>query len=99
MRWVWMGFFILSLMVGTFSCAGKRPQLKGEPNAENLQRQVDKRPDELSKESAEIHGRLGYTTARKDLPGAKTYKKFYGPRSLEESLKWEELFSKLFLQK
>jgi general secretion pathway protein D len=47
-----MGFFILFLMVGTFSCAGKKAPLKEQPGAETLQTQIDERPDQLSKESA-----------------------------------------------
>ena len=47
-----MGFIILFFMVGTFSCAGKRAQLKEQPGAEALEAQIDERPDQLSKESA-----------------------------------------------
>ncbi len=47
-----MGFFILFFMVGTFSCAGKKVQLKEQPRAETLQPQIEERPDQLSKESA-----------------------------------------------
>ncbi|NWG76524.1 MAG: extracellular solute-binding protein [Rubrivivax sp.] len=54
---------------------------------------------ELSKEGAEIHKETGYSPTRKDVVGAKTYKKFYGARSLEEAIKWDELFSRLFLKK
>jgi iron(III) transport system substrate-binding protein len=54
---------------------------------------------ELSKESAEIHKAAGYSPTRKDVVGVKTYKKFYGAKSVEEAMKWDELFSRLFLKK
>jgi general secretion pathway protein D len=54
MRWLWTGFFILSLMVGTFGCAGGKPQLKDSPSRETHQRQMDKPLGELSTESAAV---------------------------------------------
>jgi general secretion pathway protein D len=33
-RWLWIGFFILFLMVGVISCSGTKPVLKGEPEGE-----------------------------------------------------------------
>lgn len=54
---------------------------------------------ELSKECAEINKKLEYSPTRTDVPGLRNYKKFYGPRSLEEALKWDELFNRLFQKK
>ncbi|MFC1815121.1 ABC transporter substrate-binding protein [Thermodesulfobacteriota bacterium] len=52
---------------------------------------------ELSKKSAEIHKDSGYATTRIDVPGRKTYKKFYSMKSKEEAQKWFDLFERLFL--
>lgn len=52
---------------------------------------------ELSKESAELHKTMGFNSSRKDFPGFKVYKKFYGPRSLDEEEQWKELFNSLFI--
>ena len=52
----------------------------------------------LSKEVAEIKKAQGYGPTRKDIPGIKTYKKWYGATSAEEALKHTELFTTLFLK-
>lgn len=54
---------------------------------------------ELSKEGAEIHKATGYSPTRKDVTGVKTYKKFYGAKTVEDQVKGAELFDKLFLKK
>ena len=41
MRWLRLGFLILVLMMGAYSCSGAKGQLKGEPG-ETLQRPADK---------------------------------------------------------
>ncbi len=41
MRWLRLGFLILVLMAGAYSCSGAKGQLKGEPG-ETLQRPTDK---------------------------------------------------------
>ncbi len=53
---------------------------------------------ELSKESAEIHKSVGFTSPRKDVPSGRNYKKFYGVRSVEEGSEWEDLFKRLFVK-
>ena len=54
---------------------------------------------ELSKESGEIHMAKGYISSRKDLGGEKTYKKNYGPYTLEDSRRWNTTFGSLFLKR
>jgi len=54
---------------------------------------------ELSKESGDIHKAKGYVSSRKDVEGEKTYKKNYGPYTLDSSRKWIAAFNKYFLKK
>jgi len=54
---------------------------------------------ELSQEGAELHKATGYSPTRKDVTGVKTYKKFYGAKTVEDQVKGAELFDKLFLNK
>ncbi len=54
---------------------------------------------ELSKESAEIHRKFGHGPTRKDVQGVSTFRKFYGAKTREEVLKWDELFNRLFLKR
>ena len=54
---------------------------------------------ELSKTSAEIHKAAGYAPTRKDVSGVKTYKKFYGIKSLEEAKEWINLYEQVFMNR
>ena len=40
MRWLWLGFFILCLVVGSIGCSGTKPQLKAEPGEKPSQMQA-----------------------------------------------------------
>lgn len=54
---------------------------------------------ELSKEGAAIHkAAANYTSTRRDVPGAATYKKFYGAKTAEEAAEWSSLFKVLFVK-
>ncbi|MFC1815294.1 ABC transporter substrate-binding protein [Thermodesulfobacteriota bacterium] len=53
----------------------------------------------LSKEDAKISKATGYSPSRKDASGEKTYKKFYGAKSVKEKIKWDNLFNRLFLKR
>lgn len=52
----------------------------------------------LSKEVTDIYEMTGYNPTRKDVPGVKTYKKFYGSKSEKDLVKYKTLFGKLFLK-
>jgi len=55
---------------------------------------------ELSREGAAVNKAGGYSPMRKDLaPILRAYKKYYGPKSLEQGKKWVELFDELFVKK
>jgi iron(III) transport system substrate-binding protein len=54
---------------------------------------------ELSKESGEIHKAKGYISPRKDVAGEKTYKKNYGPYTIEESKRWRDTFQTYFTKR
>ncbi len=55
---------------------------------------------ELSKEGAEINKKGGYNPMRKDVPPLlKSYKKFFGSTSVEQTKKWNDLYNELFLKK
>jgi len=53
----------------------------------------------LSKESAKIHKNAGYSSTRLDEVGRASYKRFYGPKTLEDAKRWNDTFNKLFLKK
>lgn len=50
LRFLWMGFFILSLMVGAFSCATAKGQLQDEPDRETLPKPSVKAPVKIASE-------------------------------------------------
>ncbi|MDI6754203.1 MAG: hypothetical protein QME78_07390, partial [Thermodesulfobacteriota bacterium] len=50
LRCLWMGFFILSLMVGALSCATAKGQLKDEPDRETLPKPSAKAPAKIAAE-------------------------------------------------
>ncbi|MFC1816170.1 ABC transporter substrate-binding protein [Thermodesulfobacteriota bacterium] len=54
---------------------------------------------DLSKEAGEIYKASGYGSPRKDVVSPINYKKYYGPVSTEQYMKWTKLFSELFLKK
>jgi len=54
---------------------------------------------ELSKESGEIHRAKGYISSRKDISGEKSYKKNYGPTTIEDARRWNATFGSLFLKR
>ncbi len=55
---------------------------------------------ELSKESGEIHRKVGYDSFRKDVPPLEQrYKKYFGMDNMEAIKEEHDLFSKLFVKK
>ena len=52
-----------------------------------------------SKEGGEVYGSEGYTSPRKDIPGQRSYKKYFGPFSVKQAQEWRDLFRKLFVTK
>ncbi len=53
----------------------------------------------LSREAGELYRQTGYDSPRKDIPDQKSYKKYYGPDSVEQMAKWRGLFDKYFMKK
>jgi len=53
---------------------------------------------EMTKKGAEIHKAAGYSTFHKDVPVLKAYKKWFGPKDLQDVKRQQGLFSKLFLK-
>ncbi len=53
----------------------------------------------LSKETGEFYKATGYDSPRKDIPGERTFKKYYGPFSTKQFAQWNQLFNQLFLGK
>lgn len=54
---------------------------------------------DLSKEAGEIYKDTGYVSPRKDVSGATTYKKYYGPFSTKQFEQWNDLLAKLFVKR
>jgi len=54
---------------------------------------------QLSKETGAMLNGKGYLSTRKDVIGTKSYRKNYGPETIEEGKQWNELFKQLFLKK
>ena len=53
---------------------------------------------ELSQEAGKIYTSIGYDSPRKDIPGGKEYRKFYGAQSTKEVVLWKETFDRLFVK-
>lgn len=53
----------------------------------------------LSREAGELYKATGYNSPRKDLPGDRPYKKYFGPESAEQARKWMAAFNKNFLKR
>ena len=53
---------------------------------------------DLSRQAGEIYKAVGYVSPRKDVSGETTYKKYYGPFSTAQFVRWEGIFQKLFMK-
>lgn len=53
----------------------------------------------LSQDSVTIHKNAGYSSTRLDEPTHTNYKRFYGPKTLEDAKRWNDTFNRLFLKK
>ena len=54
---------------------------------------------EMTKKGAEIHKAAGYSTFHKKVPVLKAYKKWFGPKDMQDIRRQQELFNDLFLKK
>ncbi|MFC1817115.1 ABC transporter substrate-binding protein [Thermodesulfobacteriota bacterium] len=53
---------------------------------------------DLSKEAGEIYKASGYNSPRKDISSPRTYKKYFGPDTTEQFIRWKKLFDELFVK-
>ncbi|MFC1814616.1 ABC transporter substrate-binding protein [Thermodesulfobacteriota bacterium] len=53
---------------------------------------------DLSKKAAELYKAGGYISPRKDVANQLKYKKYYGPESTKQFMRWTKLFRELFMK-
>ncbi len=53
---------------------------------------------EMTKKSAELHKQAGYSNFHREVPALKSYKKYFGPKTMKEASLEVELFNKLFVK-
>jgi iron(III) transport system substrate-binding protein len=54
---------------------------------------------DLSRQGGELYKANGYNSPRKDVPGERRYKKYYGPWSSKQVKQWSALFNRLVMNK